>query len=85
MTKGCGNDAVSQHLSLQIQDKQVYQRMSAKEKDALKWRMAEIDKAVAGNKEITPPSLTPMWIRSRNWFMLLVVSLLHVLIDLYGC
>jgi hypothetical protein len=34
--------------------------MSAKEKETLKWRMAEIDKAAVGDKENMPPSLTPM-------------------------
>jgi hypothetical protein len=34
--------------------------MSAEEKETLKWRMAEINKAGAGNKESTPPSLTPV-------------------------
>ncbi len=38
--------------------KQAHSEMSAKE--TLKQRMAEIYKAGAGNKESTPPSLTPM-------------------------
>jgi hypothetical protein len=49
--------AISQ---LWIQEKQAYQKkMSAKEKETLKWRMVEINKAAAGNKENTPSSLTP--------------------------
>ncbi len=40
--------------------KQAYGKMSTKEKETLKRRMAEIDKAGAGNMEPTPPSLTPM-------------------------
>jgi hypothetical protein len=32
----------------------------SKEKETLKQRMAEINKVSAGNKESTPPSLTPM-------------------------
>jgi hypothetical protein len=34
--------------------------MYTKEKETLKRRMAEIDKAVISDKENTPPSLTPM-------------------------
>jgi hypothetical protein len=34
--------------------------MSTKEKETLKQRMAEIDKAAVGDKENTPPSLTPV-------------------------
>ncbi len=40
--------------------KQVYPKMFAKEKETLKPRMAEINKAAVGNKENTPPSLTPV-------------------------
>jgi hypothetical protein len=40
--------------------KQAYAKMSAKEKETLKRRMAEIDKAAVGNKKNTPPSLTPV-------------------------
>ncbi len=39
--------------------KRAYAKMSAKEKETLKWRMAEINKADAGNNESMPPSLTP--------------------------
>jgi hypothetical protein len=34
--------------------------MSAKEKETLKCRMAEINKVDAGNNENMPPSLTPV-------------------------
>ncbi len=40
--------------------KRAYAKMSAKEKETLKWRMAEINKAGAGNKEFMPPSLAPV-------------------------
>jgi hypothetical protein len=36
---------------------QAYTKMSAKEKETLKWRVAEINKAATGNKENMPPSL----------------------------
>jgi hypothetical protein len=36
-----------------------YAKMSAKEKETLKWRMAEIDKAAKVDEENMPPSLTP--------------------------
>jgi hypothetical protein len=39
---------------------QAYVKMSAKEKETLKQRMAEIDKVAVGNEENTPPSLTPV-------------------------
>jgi hypothetical protein len=39
---------------------QTYAKMSAKEKETLKRRMAEINEAGAGDKESTPPSLTPV-------------------------
>jgi hypothetical protein len=39
--------------------KRVY-AMSAEEKETLKWRMVETDKAGTGDKESTPPSLTPV-------------------------
>jgi hypothetical protein len=65
--------------------KQVYVKMSAKEKETLKWRMADIDKAGAGAKESTPPSPTPMNILSSNCFMLLLLSCLCNLIYLCGC
>jgi hypothetical protein len=38
--------------------KQAYAKMSAKEKETLKWRMAEMDKVGISNKESMPPSLT---------------------------
>jgi hypothetical protein len=38
---------------------QAYVKMSAKEKETLKWSMVEINEAAAGNKENTPPSLIP--------------------------
>ncbi len=40
--------------------KQLYTKMSAKEKETLKQRMVEIDEAGASNEESTPPSLTPV-------------------------
>jgi hypothetical protein len=43
----------------------VYPKMSAEEKETVKRRMAEINKVGTSDKESTPPSLTPMWIRSR--------------------
>jgi hypothetical protein len=57
--------------------------MAAEEKETLKRRMAEIDEAAVGDKENTPPSLTPVKISSSNRFTLLFVSLLRVLI--YPC
>jgi hypothetical protein len=44
-------------------------------------RMAEIDEAGAGDEESTPPSLTPVCIRSSSRFMLLLVSFICVFID----
>jgi hypothetical protein len=35
-------------------------KMSAKEKETLKWSMVEIDEAGAGKEESTTPSLTPV-------------------------
>ncbi len=40
--------------------KQAYAKMSIEEKETLKQRMAEINKAAVGDKENTTPSLTPM-------------------------
>ncbi len=39
---------------------QAYAKISTKEKETLKWRMAEIDKAGPGDKESTPPCLIPV-------------------------
>jgi hypothetical protein len=47
--------------------------MSAKEKETLKWRMVEINKAAVGDKENAPPILTPMIIGSSNCFTLFFV------------
>jgi hypothetical protein len=40
--------------------KQTYVKMSVEEKETLKQRMVEINKAAAGDKKNMPPSLTPM-------------------------
>ena len=39
---------------------QAYLKMSAKEKVAFKWKMAEISKVSADNEQSSPPSLTPI-------------------------
>jgi hypothetical protein len=39
---------------------QRYAKMFTKQKEILKWRMVEINKAGTGNKASTPLSLTPM-------------------------
>lgn len=53
-------------------------RAAPGEKETLKRRMAEIDEAGAGDEESTPPSLTPVYIRSSNRCMLLLVSFICV-------
>jgi hypothetical protein len=40
--------------------KRAYQKMSAKEKVDFKQKMAEISKAVAGDRQSLPPNLTPI-------------------------
>ena len=40
--------------------KQVYQKMSAKEKETFKWKMAEINKADADDGQYLPPTPTPI-------------------------
>ncbi len=40
--------------------KQAYAKLSSKEKETLKRRMAEMDEVAVGDKEIMTPSLTPM-------------------------
>jgi hypothetical protein len=37
-----------------------YAKMSAEEKETLKWRMANIDEAAVGAEKNMTPSLTPM-------------------------
>jgi hypothetical protein len=48
-----------------------YQKMSIEEEVDFKRKMAEIDKAGADDGQYPPPSLTPIQLRSINYFKLL--------------